>query len=242
MNRATRFPILAGMLLAVVGAPTAAQDSFGGTRGSAAAQPPARQDLPPSPAPAMQPVPPVPVERPSAAQGPGFAAPAGGPAAGAPAELQDFGVPPTNRLHTGAMHGPTPASIPGGKVVTTTQVADLLRSGAGQVLLLDVLGGPEMLPGARPAAWLAQPGSFEDPLQQQAAGAFQQATGGRKDAPIVLYCQSSYCWMSYNAALRAIAAGYTNVQWYRGGIEAWKAAGLPVQGAGGGSPASSPRG
>ena len=35
--------------------------------------------------------------------------------------------------------------------------------------------------------------------------------------------------MSYNAALRAINAGYTNVKWYRGGIEAWKAAGLPTQ-------------
>ena len=35
--------------------------------------------------------------------------------------------------------------------------------------------------------------------------------------------------MSYNASLRAIALGYTNVLWYRGGIEAWKQAGLPVQ-------------
>jgi hypothetical protein len=35
--------------------------------------------------------------------------------------------------------------------------------------------------------------------------------------------------MSYNAALRAINAGYTNVLWYRGGIEAWKMAGLPTQ-------------
>jgi 3-mercaptopyruvate sulfurtransferase SseA len=35
--------------------------------------------------------------------------------------------------------------------------------------------------------------------------------------------------MSYNAALRAINLGYTNVLWYRGGIEAWQQAGLPVQ-------------
>ncbi len=39
---------------------------------------------------------------------------------------------------------------------------------------------------------------------------------------------SRECWVSYNAALRAINAGYTNVLWYRGGIEAWKAAGLPT--------------
>jgi len=30
------------------------------------------------------------------------------------------------------------------------------------------------------------------------------------------------------AALRAVAAGYGKVYWYRGGIEAWTAAGLPT--------------
>ena len=54
----------------------------------------------------------------------------------------------------------------------------------------------------------------------------QQATRGNKQTPLVLYCLSNHCWMSYNAALRAIQLGYTNVLWYRGGIEAWQAAGL----------------
>jgi PQQ-dependent catabolism-associated CXXCW motif protein len=49
-----------------------------------------------------------------------------------------------------------------------------------------------------------------------------QATRGRKDMPLVFYCQSPQCWMSYNAALRAINAGFTNVLWYRGGVEAWR--------------------
>ncbi len=53
-----------------------------------------------------------------------------------------------------------------------------------------------------------------------------------KQHPIVLYCLSPECWMSYNASLRAINLGYTNVLWYRGGIESWKKAGLPVQTAG----------
>lgn len=47
---------------------------------------------------------------------------------------------------------------------------------------------------------------------------------------MVFYCASTMCWMSYNAALRARALGYLDVLWYRGGIEAWKAAGLPLQG------------
>lgn len=30
--------------------------------------------------------------------------------------------------------------------------------------------------------------------------------------------------MSYNAALRAINMGFTQVYWYRGGVEAWRQA------------------
>jgi PQQ-dependent catabolism-associated CXXCW motif protein len=53
-------------------------------------------------------------------------------------------------------------------------------------------------------------------------------TNNNKEVPLIFYCQSNQCWMSYNAALRAIHMGYTNVLWYRGGLEAWKAAGQPV--------------
>jgi rhodanese-related sulfurtransferase len=49
-----------------------------------------------------------------------------------------------------------------------------------------------------------------------------------KTRPIVFYCASRECWQSVNAALRAKAAGYTQVQWYRGGHSSWKAAGLPT--------------
>lgn len=42
--------------------------------------------------------------------------------------------------------------------------------------------------------------------------------------------------MSYNAALSAINLGYSNVLWYRGGIEAWQAAGMQLVPAQGGYP------
>lgn len=35
--------------------------------------------------------------------------------------------------------------------------------------------------------------------------------------PLVFYCHHHHCWLSYNAALRAIKLGYTNVMWYRWG-------------------------
>jgi PQQ-dependent catabolism-associated CXXCW motif protein len=116
-------------------------------------------------------------------------------------------------------------------VITTKGVVSLLQGGQAPALVLDVLGGPEVIPGAQNAVPAHQAGSFTDQTQQQFGQFLQQATGGRKDHPIVLYCLSTQCWMSYNASLRAINLGYTNVLWYRGGLEAWKAAGQQVQSA-----------
>ena len=144
-------------------------------------------------------------------------------------ERQDFGVAATRQLHTGAMHGPTPTSLPGGQLITTKGLVALVQGRQAPFVLFDVLGQPEMLPDAVPAAWLAQAGSFDDAVQLQASQVFAQHTRGRMDTVLVFYCLSRECWMSYNAALRAIAAGYGNVLWYRGGLEAWKLAGLPTQ-------------
>ena len=144
-------------------------------------------------------------------------------------ERQDYGVQPVKQLHSGAMHGPTPASIPGGQLITTKGLVSLVQGKQAPYMLFDVLGGPQTLPNAIPAVFLAQPGSFNDQISQQFGQMLQQATQGRKDVPLVFYCLSTQCWMSYNAALRAINLGYTNVLWYRGGVEAWRQAGLPLQ-------------
>ncbi|WP_413872328.1 rhodanese-like domain-containing protein [Albidovulum sp.] len=45
---------------------------------------------------------------------------------------------------------------------------------------------------------------------------------------LVFYCSDPGCWLGYNAALGAVAAGYTNVYWYRGGLQAWQMSGLPL--------------
>ena len=211
MNPTQRLAIAAALLASATLA--TAQNSFGGG-GNAPSPSPSPQGGFPAPAP----------QRPE-------------PNPGAPADLdrlmaqerQDFGVPPESRLHTGAMHGPTPASIPGGQVITTKGLIALVQGRQAPFLLFDVLGSQEMLPGAIPAAGAAQPGSFDDNVQQGFGAYLEQATRGDKRTALVFYCQSTQCWMSYNAALRAIKLGYANVLWYRGGIEAWKAAGQPLQ-------------
>lgn len=142
-------------------------------------------------------------------------------------EMRDFGVPPTNQLRQGDLHGPTPTSLPGAQVVTTMQLAQAMQAGT-QMVLIDVLGGDYTLPGAFKAPALASPGNFGDAIQQQAAQWLRQITQGNPTVPIVVYCSDPQCWLSYNGALRTVAAGHTNVYWYRGGVQAWQMAGLPL--------------
>lgn len=142
------------------------------------------------------------------------------------AELQDYGVPPQQNLQA-AMHGPTPTRIPGGEVITTDRVIALVQQnlqGQKAALVFHVLGPGPRVPGAENAAPASQAGSFNDATQQEFGRYLQQVSGGNKAQPMLFYCLNTQCWMSYNAALRAIAMGYSRVYWYRGGIEAWQQA------------------
>jgi PQQ-dependent catabolism-associated CXXCW motif protein len=144
-------------------------------------------------------------------------------------ETQNWGVPPTDQLNLTQVHGPTPNSIPGARVVSTLEMMQAVQSGQ-RLVVVDVLGGQhQVIPGAMvlPDAGLGQ--GFNDGAQQQLGQILAQATGGNPSAPVVFYCLGPQCWLSYNAALRAVRLGYTNVGWYRGGIEVWAALGLPTQ-------------
>ena len=138
-----------------------------------------------------------------------------------------MGVPPTPELHDGQMHGPTPNQIPGGQVITTMGVKALLEKQIG-AQMVDVLGAEASLPDAIPAVFASAAGSFDDRTQDKLARMLAAVTRNNPETPLVFFCGGSECWMSYNAALRAIALGYRNVLWYRGGLEAWRHAGLPL--------------
>ena len=210
-------PLLAAaiaLLLPVSGA--MAQDSFGG-------QPE------PKPQQGQQPQPPVQQQQDQPPQQ-GFGTQQGGQFSQVEQfESEDFGVAPVSQLYSGSLHGPTPTTIPGGLVISTEAFWTTLQQNQGGIAIFDVLGGQEILPGAYAASPAAAPGNFNDQTQQEFGQFLMQVTGGNKQVPVLFYCQSPQCWMSYNAALRAINMGYTQVLWYRGGIEAWKRAGLPTE-------------
>jgi PQQ-dependent catabolism-associated CXXCW motif protein len=124
------------------------------------------------------------------------------------------------------LHAETPTQLPGGKVISTEALHKLYQGPEGSLLVFDVLGGQQWLPNAQNALPAGRGGDFTDDTQREFGNYLQQVTRGKKDVPLVFYCQGVYCWMSYNAALRAVRLGYTQVCWYRGGVEAWKEAGL----------------
>lgn len=51
-----------------------------------------------------------------------------------------------------------------------------------------------------------------------------------KEVEVVVYCASYACPASTHAATTLKRLGYTNVRDYKGGLEAWRAAGLPLEG------------
>lgn len=50
---------------------------------------------------------------------------------------------------------------------------------------------------------------------------------GKNNRMIVTFCLSD-CWMSWNAARRLAASGYTNVWWLEEGTDGWREMGLPL--------------
>jgi PQQ-dependent catabolism-associated CXXCW motif protein len=141
----------------------------------------------------------------------------------------------------GPTHGPVAATLSGGTVIHTRKLAALLK--AGGVLVVDVSDAPQRPANlAAGALWLPVPhpvisGGIWIPAAGRGAIApsvdklFRErlALGTGKDLghPLVIYCHRN-CWLSWNAAKRALSYGYRNVYWFPDGMEGWRAAGLPT--------------
>jgi PQQ-dependent catabolism-associated CXXCW motif protein len=140
---------------------------------------------------------------------------------------------------TGPINGPVPKTISGGTVIGTAELKALLER--GDVVLVEVSNAPRRPENLAPGAvWLPKPhvvipGSLWAPgagmgeIAAEVDTAFRdqlaQATAGDFDRRITVYCHER-CWLSWNAAKRAIRYGYRNVHWYPEGIEGWRAAGF----------------
>ena len=158
-----------------------------------------------------------------------------------PARAQE-NPPEPEGYRTDNYRTPVPATLAGARVLATEDAAAIWR--AGKAVFIDVLPRPpkpQNLPEGtiwrdkpRPnipgSVWLPDTGygalaaATEDYLRDGLA----RATGGDKTKLMVVYCQAD-CWMSWNAAKRALSYGYSNVAWYPDGTDGWQRADLPVQ-------------
>lgn len=141
-------------------------------------------------------------------------------------ELADYGVPATNVLFPAPYRGPTPAAHTRAETLTTEGIVDLVTSGDNW-LLVDTAGGTETLPGAFAVADAGRDGSLTDSFQGLVESWLIDETGGDKTVPIIFFGSGMQDRSAYNAALRAGTLGW-KAYWYRGGIEAWQANGLPM--------------
>lgn len=137
---------------------------------------------------------------------------------------------------------PVPATLAGARVLTTEEAEAIWRANSGT--FVDVLPRPpkpknlpagtvwrdaprKNIPGS---IWLPDTGygtlppAMDDYLRRGLA----RASRGDKAALLVIYCLAD-CWMSWNAAKRALAYGYSNVAWYPDGSDGWERAELPTE-------------
>jgi PQQ-dependent catabolism-associated CXXCW motif protein len=136
---------------------------------------------------------------------------------------------------------PVPATLQGAKVISTAEAEVLWTQKAA--LFLDTmprLPKPKDLPAGtiwrdKPrhnipgSIWLANVGygALTPEMETYFRDGLKSNTGGDLSRKIVFYCMTD-CWMSWNAAKRALSWGYSNVLWYPAGADGWKADGLPL--------------
>jgi len=136
---------------------------------------------------------------------------------------------------------PTPATLRGARVIDTDEAEKIWRDGLAA--FVDVLPRPprpkDLPPGTvwhdKPRSnipgslWLPDTGYGElaPNMADYFARGLEKATHDDRARLLVIYCLAD-CWMSWNAAKRALALGYANVAWYREGTDGWADALLPV--------------
>ena len=163
--------------------------------------------------------------------------------AAAPAEPPPAEPPPEPSDYRAEQYGaPTPATLRGARVLSAAEAHVLWADHAAVFVdVLPLVPRPANLPAGtiwhqRPhegipgSLWLPDTGygALAPAMQSYLEQGLSEATNGDRDQTLVIYCKPD-CWMSWNAAKRALALGYTHVDWYPDGVFGWQAAGYPVE-------------
>jgi PQQ-dependent catabolism-associated CXXCW motif protein len=141
-----------------------------------------------------------------------------------------------------AFRAPVPATLKGATVVDTAKAFELWTSKSA--VFVDALPRPPRPEGLpKNAVWREQPrfdipggvwlpdtgfGALSGATQRYFEKGLEKATAADRNKPVVFYCLRD-CWMSWNAAKRALNLGYAKVYWYPEGTDGWAAATHPLE-------------
>jgi len=144
-------------------------------------------------------------------------------------------VPEPDGYRMDEFRKPTPATLKGAHVINNDEALQLWT--AKTAVFIDVYPyapKPANLPAGtlwrepvhhtiEDAVWLANTGYGVMSPETEAyfKSHLETLSGGHKDKPLVFFCLRN-CWMSWNAAKRALGYGYTYVSWYRDGSDGWQ--------------------
>lgn len=130
--------------------------------------------------------------------------------------------------------GMVPTSLKGAKVVEAREAEDLYKK--GNAIFIDVMPytpKPPNLPktmiwrekihkNIKGSFWLANVGygALPPEMDRYFKLNLKRLTKGDHSQPLLFYCQEK-CWMSWNAAKRALEYGYHSVYWFPDGTDGW---------------------
>jgi rhodanese-related sulfurtransferase len=123
----------------------------------------------------------------------------------------------------------TPASLAGVKVVSADEAKKLQDGG---VPMIDTRVAAEYaektIKGAKSVPYREK--SAKDVTFDASQDQFDLSKlPADKNAALVFFCNAGECWKSYKASVVAQKAGYTKINWFRGGVPEWTSKGLPTQ-------------
>lgn len=128
----------------------------------------------------------------------------------------------------------TPDSVKGVTRVNAEEVAELAKRG---IVVADTRSQKEFdnehVPGSVLAPYIEK--SLKEVDFDATKDDFSSLKSFAKDKPILFLCNGPECWKSYKASRQALAAGYTKVYWFRGGMPEWREKHLSVEGSSGAS-------
>ncbi|MFO1327910.1 MAG: rhodanese-like domain-containing protein [Rubrivivax sp.] len=134
---------------------------------------------------------------------------------------------PTHYERVAQLGSFTPNALPGARVVGAAEVRQLMDGGA---VVVDTRTEKEFkakrLPGAQFVPYAEK--SLKDVAYDGKLDDFAGLKSLDPAKATIFHCNGAECWKSYKAAKAALAAGFTRVYWFRGGLPEWEKAGMPL--------------